>query len=57
VAGLLNVVRGWAVYCITTTETPRELTSRRRAMDKVWLVRPCADPALVVAVTDSERAD
>jgi hypothetical protein len=44
VVGLLNVVRGWGIYCITTTETLRELASRCRAMDEVWLGRPVPLP-------------
>jgi hypothetical protein len=28
VAGRSNVVRGWAVYCATTTEPPRKLASK-----------------------------
>jgi hypothetical protein len=56
--GLSNVVRGWAVYYITTTETPRELIGEQVPSDG-WgrFGRPRAEPALVVAVADSERAN
>jgi hypothetical protein len=57
--GLSNVARGWAVYYITTTETPRELIGEQVSSDgRGRFGRPRAEPALVVAVlTANELID
>jgi putative transposase len=51
---LSSVASGWAGCCVTTTETPRELTTKSRSIAmRLWLGRPCAETnALLMAATD-----